>query len=147
MPARDHDADFQGSFFSLVIDGMETAFFTKCTGISIEFDVINFKEGDGKSVIARKRAGKPKYSPVVMSRGFTQDQALYTWFNGVATGQDAKPYKTASIVLHDRAGEPVATFNLLQVWPSNLKVSDLTAGSDDVMIEDITLQHEGLAWE
>jgi phage tail-like protein len=146
MAGREHDGDFQGSFFSLVVDGLTLGFFTKCSGISIEFDVINFKEGDGTKVIARKRAGKPSYSEIQMSRGFTENQELYKWFKEVVDAKDATPYKTASIVVHDRQAKAVATYNLLSCWPSNLKVSDLTAGSDEVMIEDVTMQHEGLDW-
>jgi phage tail-like protein len=146
MAGRDHDGDFQGSFFSLIVDGLTLGYFTKCSGISIEFDVINFKEGDGTKVIARKRAGKPSYSEIQMSRGFTQNDTLYKWFKSVVDAKDATPYKTGSIVVHDRQAKPVAKFNLLACWPSNLKVSDLTAGSDEVMIEDVTMQHEGLDW-
>jgi phage tail-like protein len=142
----EHDYDFQGSFFSLVVDGLTLGYFTKCTGISIEFDVINFKEGNGEKVIARKRAGKPKYSEVVMSRGFTQNTVLYDWFKEVVDAKDATPYKTGSIVLHDRQAKAVATFNLLNCWPSNLKVSDLSAGTDEVMVEDLTIQHEMITW-
>lgn len=143
----DHDYDFQGSFFSLVVDGLTLGYFTKCTGISIEFDVINFKEGNGSKVVARKRAGKPKYTEVVMSRGFTQDDVLYKWFKEVVDATAATPYKTGSIVLHDRLAAPVAKFSLLNCWPSNLKVSDLSAGSDEVMVEDLTIQHEMISWE
>jgi phage tail-like protein len=142
----DHDYDFQGSFFSLVVDGLTLGYFTKCSGISIEFDVINFKEGNGSKVVARKRAGKPKYSEVVMSRGFTQDDVLYKWFKEVVDATAATPYKTGSIVLHDRQATAVATFSLLNCWPSNLKVSDLSAGSDEVMVEDLTIQHEEISW-
>ena len=146
MPAREHDGDFQCSFFSLVVDGLTLGFFTKCSGISIEFDVINFKEGDGTKIVARKRAGKPGYSEIQMSRGFTENQELYKWFKEVVDASAATPYKTGSIVVHDRLANPVATYNLINCWPSNLKVSDLTAGSDEVMIEDVTVQHEGLDW-
>lgn len=143
----EHDYDFQGSFFSLVVDGLTLGYFTKCTGISIEFDVINFKEGNGTKVVARKRAGKPKYTEVVMSRGFTQDDVLYKWFKEVVDATAATPYKTGSIVLHDRQAAAVATFSLLNCWPSNLKVSDLSAGSDEVMVEDLTIQHEMISWD
>ena len=57
---QDHDADFQGSFFALEIDGVSLAWFTGCSGLSLEFDVITFKEGNGLKVIERKRAGQAR---------------------------------------------------------------------------------------
>jgi phage tail-like protein len=145
MP-REHDADFQGSFFSLEIDALTLAYFTGCSGISLEYDVTTFKEGNGEMVIERKRPGKPKYSEVVLKRGFTPDDTLYKWFDDVVKAKDETPYKTGSIVIYDRTQTEVARFNLEQCWPSKLSVSDLSAGSDEVMVEELTIQHELLNW-
>jgi phage tail-like protein len=145
MP-REHDSDFQGSFFALEIDALTLAWFTGCSGLSLEFDVTTFKEGNGEMIIERKRPGKPKYSEIVLKRGFTADKGLYTWFDGVVQAKDKTPYKTASIVIYDRTQTEVARFNLEQCWPSKLSVSDLSAGSDEVMVEELTIQHELLNW-
>jgi phage tail-like protein len=144
--AKVHDADFQGSFFALEIDSLTLAWFTGCSGLSIEFDVTTFKEGNGKKVIERKRAGKPKYSEVVLKRGFTTSTTLHDWFKEVVDAAKPTPYKTASIVIYDRQQTECARFNLEACWPSKLSVSDLSAGSDDVMVEEITIQHEFLDW-
>lgn len=146
MPKEDHDADFQGSFFALEIDSLTLAWFTGCSGLSIEYDVTTYKETDGKKVIERKRPGKPKYSEVVLKRGFTVDKALHEWFDEVVKSEKATPYKTGSIVLYDRMQKEAARFNLEQCWPSKLSISDLSAGSDDVMVEELTVQHEFIDW-
>jgi len=144
--AREHDADFQGSFFAFELDGVNLAWFTGCSGLSLEFDVTTFKAGDGTSVIERKRAGKPKYSEVVLKRGLTTDTALHDWFTEVVDSTTKDIYKSGSIVIYSRDGEEAARFNLEQCWPSKLTNSDLSAGSDDVMIEEITIQHEFIDW-
>lgn len=146
MP-RDHDADFQGSFFALEIDGLTLAWFTACSGLSLEFDVASFKESNGKMIIERKRPGKPKYSEVVLKRGFTADKTLHDWFDDIVKSKDKTAYKTGSIVIYDRTQTEVARFNLEQCWPSKLSVSDLNAGSDEVMVEELTMQHELLNWK
>lgn len=147
MPAaRGHDDDFQGSFFALEIDGVNLAWFTACSGMSLEFDVTTFKHSNGKTVVEAKRPGKPKYSEVVLKRGLTKDSALHDWFKTVTDAKDKTPYKTASIVIYDRTQEEAARFNLQQCWPSKLSVSDLNAGSDDVMVEELTIQHEFIDW-
>ena len=144
--AREHDSDFQGSFFALEIDALTLAWFTGCSGISLEFDVTTFKEGNGEMIVERKRPGKPKYSEIVLKRGFTADKGLYDWFDSVVQAKDKTPYKTGSIVIYDRTQTEVARFNLEQCWPSKLSVSDLSAGSDEVMVEELTIQHELLNW-
>ena len=144
--AKVHDQDFQGSFFALEIDGLTLAWFTGCSGLSLEFDVTTFKEGNGKKVVERKRAGKPKYSEVVLKRGFTTSKTIHDWFKEVVDAQKPTPYKTASIVIYDRQQAEAGRFSLEACWPSKLSISDLSAGSDDVMIEELTIQHEFLDW-
>lgn len=146
MP-REHDDDFQGSFFALKIDGLTLGYFTGCSGLSLEFDVVNFKEGDGKTIIERKRPGKPKYSEVVLKRGFTASTSLHDWFKEVIDAAKPTPYKTGAIIIFDRTQKPVAEFSLDTCWPSKLSVSDLKADSDDVMVEELTIQHELLNWK
>lgn len=145
MP-REHDADFQGSFFALEMGGITIGFFTACSGLSLEFDTVTFKEGNGSTIIERKRPGKAKYSEVVLKRGFTKDKALYEWFDSVVKAADKTAYKTGSIVIYDRTQTEVARFSIEQCWPSKLSASDLSAGSDEVMIEELTIQHELLDW-
>jgi phage tail-like protein len=144
--AKIHDQDFQGSFFALEIDALTLGWFTGCSGMSLEFDVTTYKETNGKKVIERKRPGKPKYSEVVLKRGFTTNTTIHDWFKEVVDAQKPTPYKTASIVIYDRQQTEVARFNLEACWPSKMSVSDLSAGSDDVMIEELTVQHEFLDW-
>ena len=144
--AKTHDIDFQGSFFALEIDGITIAWFTGASGLSLEFDVATFKETNGKKVIERKRPGKPKYSEVTLKRGFTTNMDVHNWFKEVDDAEKDTPYKTASIVIYDREQKECARFSLEACWPSKLAISDLTSGSDDVMVETLTIQHEFLDW-
>ena len=105
-----------------------------------------YKETNGKKVIERKRPGRPKYSEVVLKRGFTTNKTIHDWFKEVVDAEKPTPYKSASIVLYDRQQAEVGRFTLEACWPSKLSVSDLSAGSDDVMIEELTIQHEFLDW-
>jgi phage tail-like protein len=146
MSLATHDLDFQGSYFSLEIDGLTLGYFTGCSGMSLEYDVITFTEGNGAQIIERKRPGKPKYSEVVLKRGFTPDTALYEWFDEVVQAAGVPPYKTASIVVMDRTSAEVARFNLLNCWPSKLSASDPKADTDEVMVEEVTIQHEMITW-
>lgn len=146
MPKDAHDADLLGSYFHLAIDDITVGFFTGCSGISMEFEPVKFKEGDAKKIVERKRPGRPKYTAVELKRGLTSNKDLYDWFDATVKGTEETKYKTATIIVCDRLGADVAKFRLDRCWPSKLAVSDLSAGKDDVMIETLTIQHELIEW-
>ncbi|HQZ33899.1 MAG TPA: phage tail protein [Ilumatobacteraceae bacterium] len=147
MPSTEKYEDFQGSFFGLEIDAVKLGFFTACSGISIEFDVVSHKTAQsGGKHIERKIPGRPKYGEIVMKRGYSTNKDLYDWFDSVVIAKKFER-KTAAIVVYDRTGEEVARFNIDKCWPSKLGSSDLSAKSDDVVIEEVTLQHELLTWK
>ncbi len=144
----EHDAEFQGAYFGVEIDGLTLAFFTACSGMSMEFEVMEYKNitKAGSTKTVTKIPGRPKYSEVVLKRGFTPSKDLLKWFNDVVDSKDATPYKTGAIVVYDRTQKEVARFSLTNMWPSKLSVSDLNAGQDEVMIEELTMQHEFIDW-
>jgi phage tail-like protein len=143
----DHDAQFIGSMFALELDGITIAYFTGCTGISVEIPVVSATYGNGKSRLVQKTAGSPpKYSEIVLKRGFTDNQDLYKWADEVVASAKKTPYKTASIVIYDHLGVEGARFNLENFWPSKISVSDLKADGNEFMVEELTIQHDLLTW-
>jgi phage tail-like protein len=146
--ANNHDASFQGAFFALNIDGMEIAWFTGCSGLNIEFDKMEQQQinNQGKFKTTLKVAGRAKYGDVVLKRGLTTNKKLMDWFEEVASAGKATPYKTGSIIIYDRLGGEVARFNLTNMWPSKINVSNLNAANDELMVEEVTMKHELLEW-
>ncbi len=136
------------SFFSLELDGLTIAFFTGCSGLNLEFDVATFKQNDGKKMMTVKIPGKAKYSEVVMKRGYSADMVVHKWFDDVVEAKDnqKKFVKTGAIVLFSREMTEVARFSLSNCWPSKLSVTDLNAGSSEVLVEELTIQHEMIDW-
>jgi phage tail-like protein len=143
-----HDAEFQGAYFAVEVDGLDLAFFTACSGMSLEFEVMEYKNIMKKGGVktTTKVPGRAKYSEVVLKRGFTPSKDLHDWFKTVTDAKDKVPYKTGAIVVYDRESAEVARFSLLNMWPSKMSVSDLNASTDEVMIEELTMQHEFIDW-
>ena len=50
--------------------------------------------------------------------------------------------KEGSIVVYDLAGDEIDRWNFEAAWPSKWSASDLEAGSDSVMIEEVTMAVE-----
>ena len=138
-----HDAEHLGSLFALEIDGTEIARFTECSGLSIEAEVVEYKDitADGKAV-TRKRPGSLKYTDIVLKRGLSANTALTDWVKSLTEGKVER--KNGSIVIYDLAGARVDQWTFLNAWPSKWSASDLNAGTDDIVIEELTLAHEQL---
>lgn len=137
-----HD-EFQGSYFALELDGLPVGFFSGCSGLGAELAVTEMKQVDklGKQV-TKKVPGHLTFPDIVLKRGLSADKGLTEWFQKVVDGKVGEARKSGSIVIYDHAGAEVDRWNFERGWPSKWSASDLDAGSDDVMIEELTIVHE-----
>ena len=137
----DHDLEYLGSQFGLEIDGVELARFTGISGLGYESEVVTFQDtlADGK-IITRKRPGRISFPDIVLKRGLSADNALVDWYQTVVNG--AVERKSGSVVIYDQSSTEIGRWNFENAWISKWSASDLDAGSDDVMIEEITSAHE-----
>jgi len=139
MAAR--DLEFLGSNFALEIDGAPIAFFTGCTGLSATTEVVEEKVVDATGkLIMRKRPGRTTYDDIVLKRGASADKTLQDWHKTAIDG--AVERKNGSIVLYDDVLTELARWNFEAGWISKWAGGDLSADSDDVMIEEVTITHE-----
>ncbi len=136
-----HDQEFVGSQFAMEIGGVELARFQAVSGLNWETEVIEFKDTtkEGK-VIIRKRPGQTKFPDVTFKRGMSADGNLLKWYQTVMDGKVER--KEGSIVVYDLAGDEIDRWNFEAAWPSKWSASDLEAGSDSVMIEEVTIAVE-----
>ncbi|MEY2973819.1 MAG: hypothetical protein RIR49_239 [Actinomycetota bacterium] len=137
----DHDAEYLGSQFGLEIDGVELARFTGISGLGYESEVVTFQDtlADGK-IVTRKRPGRISFPDIVLKRGLSADNALVDWYQTVVDG--AVERKSGSIVIYDQTSSEIGRWNFENAWISKWSASDLDAGTDDIMIEEITIAHE-----
>ena len=139
----DHDLEYLGSQFGLEIDGVELARFTGISGLGYESEVVTFQDtlADGK-IITRKRPGRISFPDIVLKRGLSADNALVDWYQTVVNG--AVERKSGSVVIYDQTSTEIGRWNFENAWISKWSASDLDAGTDDIMIEEITIAHEYL---
>jgi hypothetical protein len=119
----DHDLEYLGSQFGLEIDGVELARFTGISGLGYESEVVTFQD-----------------TLAVLKRGLSADNALVDWYQTVVNG--AVERKSGSIVIYDQTSTEIGRWNFENAWISKWSASDLDAGTDDIMIEEITIAHE-----
>ena len=135
------DQEHLGSQFALELEGIELARFTGCTGLAINTEVVEYQDtlANGNPVI-RKRPGRTKYEDIVLKRGLSADKAITDWHQKVVDG--AVERANGSIVVYDSTGAEVDRWNFESGWPSKWSGGDLSADTDDVMIEELTISHE-----
>jgi len=143
---------------------LSEAGFTKVSGIEEESNVIEYREGNYKwGVTPKKSPGLIKYSPVVLESGFSENTTLERWrmqVGGTAGGRRVEdglaplkhsqaPYKRTVTISILGKGDPAFVSRkcyLYRAWPAKLAVTPLEGMGNAVIIESMTLVHEGLAW-
>jgi len=128
--------------FLVEIDGITQAGFQEVSGLGAEVAVVEYREGDEKTRAVRKLPGLIRYSAIVLKRGFTQDRSLWNWFKTVLDGNVQRA--NGVITLLDSARTPVLRWRFREGWPSKWEAAYLNGKSNDVAIETLVIEHEGI---
>jgi phage tail-like protein len=142
MPRRETDP-YASYNFLLEIDGITKAGFSEVTGLNAETTVIDYREGNEKSLAPRRLPGLSKFGNITLKRGVTKDLDLFKWRKLVMDG-DIKRDESMSIVLRDEKGQEAVRWNLLNAWPAKYTGPDLKANASEMAIEAIEIVHEGV---
>jgi phage tail-like protein len=120
--------------------------FMEVSGLSMELDVVDYREGSSPENSVRKMPGLKKFSDVVLKRGIIKDDDdFYKWINTATFNQVER--RDVVISLLNEQHEPIVVWKIRNAFPSKLEYSTLNAQSSDVVIESLTLTHEGLTVE
>ena len=142
MPVqRDHP---YGNYNFLVeIDGVAAAGFQEVSGLSVEIDVIAYRDGSDRTGAVRRMPGLHKVPDVTLKRGVAGQTDLYDWLRAVINGQAARRNIAISLLPEDRSG-PVARWKLFNAFPVRFTLGPLNAKGTDVAMEELVLAAERL---
>jgi len=141
-----------------------SAKFNEASGFELTMEPKAISEG-GRNWGELQRSGPTKFAPMVLKRGVTSVNDLWSWFDATTRGS-SYGYRlhgevivlgnpTTSIV-PGSASQPsqvTATENIVMTWrlegvlPTKFKGPDLTSTANQVAIEEVHLVHEGLELE
>lgn len=140
MAAIPIDEKYIANRYSVAIDGIEASF-KEVSGLEIELEVTDEKDQDGfNSTGSRKRPGRVKFADISLKRNYGPSDDFYQWMKMVVDNKGEKEIrKGGTIFLHSRSGDIIGEWQFTDAFPSKWSVSDLDAGSDDVMEEEVTL--------
>lgn len=142
MPATGSRNDPYAAFnFIVEIENVTVAGFHEVSGLTTETDAIDYRNGDEENIV-RKLPGLKKVTPIAMKRGYTDSIELWEWRKKVLDGKTER--QSGSVVLLDEARQPVLRWNFREGWPSKWEGPSLNAKNNEVAIETLEIQHEGL---
>lgn len=120
--------------------------FIEVSGLSMELDVVPFRDGASPDNSARLLPGQKLFAPVVLRRGIVPgDNDFFDWINSAQLNQVQR--RDVTIQLLNERHEPVVSWHLKNAFPSRLDYAPLSALGSDIAIESLTLVHEGLRVE
>jgi phage tail-like protein len=144
LPGLPTDA-LAGYHFSIEIDGVTIAQFQEVSGLTSELDVIELKENtkDGKYLI-HKLPGNRKPPSITLKRAKNASKDIWDWHEKIFQGKVSDARKNGSVVLYNYDHSEVGRYTFLNAWPSKVSMSSLKAGSNEVLMEEVTLVCEEL---
>ena len=133
---------YLGFNYFVEIDGLIVGGFTEVTGLQIETEVQEYREG-GLNDYVHKLPGATRYpSNLVLKRGLTDAETFWSWHQDVVQGKVER--KNGSIFLLDSQRVPATWWNFANAYPVKWSGPELRAGSNAVAVETVELVHQGI---
>lgn len=120
--------------------------FSEVSGLDVETEVIEYRNGNSKEYSKLKMPGMQKFSNITLKRGvFKNDNEFYEWWNTVKLNTIER--RDITIALLDEEHEPRLVWKVKNAWPVKVQSTDLKSDGNEVAIETLELAHEGLTME
>ncbi|WP_064202147.1 phage tail protein [Brevibacillus brevis] len=127
--------------YRVEMDGIQQAGFSEVSGFDASVDVVEYREGN-EVITPRKLPGLAKYGNITLKWGVTDSMDLYNWMQDTIQGKVAR--KTVTIIAVNEAGDDVATWKVIEAWPTKYTAPDFNGTSSEVAIEQLEIAHEGM---
>ncbi len=120
--------------------------FTEVSGLNVELQSIEYREGNALEYQVTKMPGIPQYSNITLKRGvFREDNEFFQWLNTVKMNNIERRDITISLLNEEH--EPVMVWKVKDAWPCKVEGPSLNSTGNEVAVESIELCHEGLVIE
>jgi phage tail-like protein len=117
--------------------------FVEVSGLVAEVTPIDYRNGNEPQPAPRKLAGLTKSGPVTFKRGVLGSTSLWHWFRQTRDGAPERRTIVVQLLNEDRT-EVVMTWKLRNAFPVKYEGPVLNALGNDVAIESLTVEVEGI---
>jgi phage tail-like protein len=140
MPGERNDP-YRNFRFRVEIEGLQQAGFSEVSGFDASFDVVQYREGN-EVITPRKLPGLARYGNITLKWGATESMEMYEWIQECIQGTVER--KTVTIIAIDEEGNDVATWQVIEAWPTRYTAPSFNGQGSEVAIELLELAHEGM---
>jgi len=142
MPATgDRNDPLRGYNFRIELDNTAVAAFREASGLSLNTDPVDYREGTDNWLSVRKLPGLRKHGNILLKRGITNKSPdLWNWYLNILNGVDDR--RKGAIVLQDEQHNDKLRWEFQQGWICKWEAASMNATSNDVVIESIEICHE-----
>ena len=120
--------------------------FTEVSGLDVEREVIEYRDGSSKEYSKLKMPGLSKFSNITLKRGsFKKDNDFYDWW--ISNKLETVDRRDITISLLNEEHTPIITWKVKNAWPSKIQPTDLKSDDNSIAIETMEIVHEGLTIE
>jgi len=132
-----------GFHFGVEIQGEVSGYFTECSGLGSEHEVIEHKvvTETGQEVVLQM-PGRLKWDNITLKRGITSEMDIWDWRKQVEDGTVDGARRDGSIVMFDQNLDEVARWNFERAWPLKVSGPSPKADSNEIGIEELTICQE-----
>lgn len=117
--------------------------FSEVSGLNVEEQVIEYRDGISPEFNMIKMPGLKKYANLVLKRGIAPaDNEFFEWINSIKMNVPER--RDIIVSLLNENHEPVMVWKFKNAWPVKIDGPSLKASGNEVAIESIELAHEGL---
>jgi phage tail-like protein len=117
--------------------------FTEVSGLDVETEVVEYRDGASPEYSKTKMPGMQKFSNITLKRGtFASDNEFFNWWNTVKLNTIERRDLTISLLNEEH--EPVVVWKVKNAWPTKIQPTDLKSDGNEVAIETMEIVHEGL---
>lgn len=139
--AGERNDPYRNFRFRVEIEGIQQAGFSEISGFDASLDVVEYREGPD-IITPRKLPGLAKYGNITLKWGVTDSMDMYQWVQDCIEGNVER--KTVTIIAIDEEGSDVATWQVIEAWPTKYNAPDFNGTASEVAIELLEVAHEGM---
>jgi len=120
--------------------------FTEVSGLTVEVQPIDYREGSAYEYQVTKMPGIPQYTNLTLKRGiYKADNEFFQWLSTVRLNQIERRDITVSLLNEEH--QPVVVWRIREAWPSKVEGPSLNSTGNEAALESVELCHEGLTVE
>lgn len=126
--------------FGLKLDDVTIGYFSECSGIQVEYEVLEHPEG-GENRFVHKLRGRMKYPNLVLKRGITHELALQKW---IFQTKDWDQRGQVTVTMYSHDNRAVRSWAFANAFPVKWQGPTMNAKSNEIGTEVIEIAHRGL---